>query len=340
MDRRFASLPGAGRASIPSVSDNGVPMIKIKYKQKKDQSIFITHKLEKTEHINAVELDILYKNEIPTLCSPQDTLQVSESRLRYCLRGYHDLVQHLAGGVGFNEFCSIVMSIVKTIQACNAYGIPSGNLELRPEYVFVDNLTGQLCLLYWPLVTLDTNDDLRSAFLTFSDCYVPLEQDEGCKFMYQSLFETRSRFNVIQFEKSLAAVQSQYLSRSGIREHSSFFRFILLEKATSRRIDVSRFPFTVGRSDPQCNYLCQNDGSMSRIHFQLYKKGDSVYCSDQNSSNGTIINGKYRLTNKTWNDFGDLQTRRGDVKLRHGDTITAGETTFICLLEYAANTRS
>ena len=51
-----------------------------KIKIKKQQSgVLITRKLEKTEHINTVELDILKKNEIPPLVPPQQTLEIQKA---------------------------------------------------------------------------------------------------------------------------------------------------------------------------------------------------------------------------------------------------------------------
>jgi pSer/pThr/pTyr-binding forkhead associated (FHA) protein len=55
------------------------------------------------------------------------------------------------------------------------------------------------------------------------------------------------------------------------------------------------------------------DGRMSVVHFVVAGKGDTWRVQDQNSKNGTLLNGK-RVT---------------EAVLREGDQITAGETTFV-----------
>ena len=57
------------------------------------------------------------------------------------------------------------------------------------------------------------------------------------------------------------------------------------------RIEVSRFPFRIGRS-PQCD-LRISDRLVSRVHCELaVSNDDSVIVRDLHSENGTLLNGK------------------------------------------------
>ncbi len=73
---------------------------------------------------------------------------------------------------------------------------------------------------------------------------------------------------------------------------------------------------TVGRS-PEAG-LFINDNDLSRIHASIFFDGEQVWVADENSTNGTFVNGQ--------------QVIGKDVYLKDGDTIKVGNHTTIQVL--------
>lgn len=61
-------------------------------------------------------------------------------------------------------------------------------------------------------------------------------------------------------------------------------------KGRKKEIDLSTFPFIVGKNREQADYVLE-DNSVSRIHARFTLRDDVVYLTDLNSTNGTLKNG-------------------------------------------------
>lgn len=61
-------------------------------------------------------------------------------------------------------------------------------------------------------------------------------------------------------------------------------------KGRKKEIDLSTFPFIVGKNRDQVDYVLE-DNSVSRIHARFTLRDDVVYLTDLNSTNGTLKNG-------------------------------------------------
>lgn len=85
-------------------------------------------------------------------------------------------------------------------------------------------------------------------------------------------------------------------------------------KRTQQKYDIYHARTTIGRAAPSDIQI--NDASMSRQHLSLRLQGNRAFISDLNSTNGTKINGR-RIT--------------GEVELRSGATITAGQCDIVFL---------
>lgn len=61
-------------------------------------------------------------------------------------------------------------------------------------------------------------------------------------------------------------------------------------KGKKRQIDLSTFPFIIGKSKEQADYVI-DDSSVSRIHARFTERDGIVYLTDLNSTNGSMKNG-------------------------------------------------
>jgi pSer/pThr/pTyr-binding forkhead associated (FHA) protein len=81
--------------------------------------------------------------------------------------------------------------------------------------------------------------------------------------------------------------------------------------STVKQWDLSDKPLTVGRGDQAHARI--DDTEMSRQHFVISPKSGGYVLQDQNSQNGTLVNGK----------------RVSETTLKPNDTIRAGQTSFV-----------
>src|SRR5215213_5570538 len=90
----------------------------------------------------------------------------------------------------------------------------------------------------------------------------------------------------------------------------------------SKEIRIESPKTTFGRGS-EADFRFADDG-LSRLHASLYVEGDRIWIVDENSSNGTFVNG--------------LRTAPAGTPLRNGDAIKIGNSTVlnVRLLEKAA----
>ncbi|MBD5507601.1 MAG: FHA domain-containing protein [Lachnospiraceae bacterium] len=68
------------------------------------------------------------------------------------------------------------------------------------------------------------------------------------------------------------------------------YKLYALDKKNKRHIELTRFPYTVGKM-AGCVDCVLTDDSVSRIHARFEKVGDTIRLTDMNSTNGTYRNG-------------------------------------------------
>ena len=90
---------------------------------------------------------------------------------------------------------------------------------------------------------------------------------------------------------------------------------ILVRTNTNEQIPISGPDFTVGREYGMVNYCIQNNSGISRVHARFTVRNGRTYITDNNSGNGTYLNGEPLVA-------GQL------IELRNGDVITLANEEF------------
>ena len=75
------------------------------------------------------------------------------------------------------------------------------------------------------------------------------------------------------------------------------------DKGKLLRVSLSNLPFSVGRRS-SCD-LCLESRMVSQVHAEFFARDNALWLSDQNSTNGTFINGKPLM--------GEQSLRNGDI---------------------------
>ncbi|MCR5684446.1 MAG: FHA domain-containing protein [Lachnospiraceae bacterium] len=86
---------------------------------------------------------------------------------------------------------------------------------------------------------------------------------------------------------------------------------------TDPPINVSHFPFFVGKDASRCDYCMASQVGVSRFHMKIDRDGEDFTVSDLNSTNGTYVNGE-RLA------------PHYPKKVRRGDELRIGKCIYYC----------
>lgn len=292
-------------------------MKELKIKEKAGK-LTITHKLSKQEQVNPMELDIVQKQEIPTLLPIQVISSFSGIKLRFTIAQEVRVIDYLGSGISFRRFLHVVRQIVKTILACQARGISVNNLELEDSFLFLDFQTKQVRLLYWPITAVMEDVDLVGFFIRLGTRYYRASrQDQPSRQEYLDLFNSRAVFDAQRFDGQLEQLQKKWVEamrkakerQSRQKEQEREARAggpqgmeqlfeeqnqtpYLLQVSTNARIELNKFPFIIGREKGTCDYVLEQNNYVSRQHLRLLQQRGRVYLQDNSTRNGTALNGK------------------------------------------------
>ena len=81
----------------------------------------------------------------------------------------------------------------------------------------------------------------------------------------------------------------------------------LVSKKTGETVFLTKFPFYVGSLANYMDYVIKEE-TVSRFHGKFIKKGEEIYLTDLNSTNGTQVNGQVLMVQE-------------QVKLKEGDRV-------------------
>lgn len=284
-------------------------MMQIKLKRKINSTI-IVHKLNKTEQLNAMELDIIQKGEIDALEPIQIITSILGTKLKFVIKDYIDLLSYLRSGITFEEFVELILRILEVVKDCHACGIRVSNLETRPEYMYYNYASKKLKMIYWPIISLAEYADEKKLFQQLSTYYLCKSEDEALKNKYCLYFEKRKKFDIYNFEKSIRLMQKQWKDQN-VNEVSTTIESdverpwndiyemtvalthsTILRVSTNTRIEIKKTPFIIGRSADKCDYVIEDNYYVGRKHAIFQQEGGQIYLIDNNSTNGVKIDGE------------------------------------------------
>lgn len=308
-------------------------MVKVKIR-KKTKGTIITHKLDKKEQINVMEIDIIRKGEIEELEPVQIITSILGTKLKFTLENLIDLPSYFRSGITFDEFIEIVVKIVEVIRKCHSYGIRVSNLEMNPESIYYNYTIKKIRMIYWPIISLSEYADEKKLFQQLSSYYQCKPEDDVYKNRYCAIFDNRRKFDINYFEKTVRTIQKQWREQDTGGSIDTFQSHknidwedvygmtvalthpMILHVSSNTRIDINKTPFVIGRSLDQCDYVIENNYYVGRKHAILQQEGYQVYLIDNKSTNGVKLDGKRISENEK-------------VPLHTGNVIEIGNEEFI-----------
>lgn len=300
--------------------------------KKKIDRLIISHKIDKTEQINSMELDIINRAEIPALLPVQILRTLRGKKIRFVVESLSDLRAYLKSNLQFDHFADIILQIVDTIQACESHGIRCGNLELNCDLSYYDYNHKRVRMIYWPLISLSEYSNVSAYFMELGSVYTTSSYDSEFRMKYLKFFDTRAQFDLERFRQYVEKLTKEWQEKQVGRVKTedpyggkkpdgpgptvALMTATLHRKSTQNNITISRYPFTIGRIAKFCDYAVEEDGAISKRHVTILLRNGQAYIRDNASTNGTKINGLPIPPNT-------------DVELPSGATFQIGKEEFV-----------
>lgn len=295
--------------------------------KKKIDRLIISHKIDKTEQINSMELDIINRAEIPALLPVQIQRTLRGKKFRFVVESLTDLRAHLKSNLRFDHFADIILQIVDTIQACESHGIRCGNLELNCDLSYYDYNHKRVRMIYWPLISLSEYSNVSAYFMELGSVYTTRSYDSDFRMKYLQFFDTRAQFDLERFRQYVEKLTKEWREKQaggeiemkppkGTGPTVALMTATLRRKSTQNNITISRYPFTIGRIAKFCDYAVEEDGAISKRHVTILLRRGQAYIRDNASTNGTKLNGLPIPPNT-------------DVELPSGATFQIGKEEFV-----------
>lgn len=301
---------------------------------KKANRIVVRRKLKKNENVNEVEWNIINRGEIRELFPVQFSKRLFEREIRVSVQAIADLGAYLKSGLRFDQFASVVVQMVEIIQRCESYGISGRNLLLDSSLVFYDHSLQRVRMICWPVISLQSESTLLQFFEEIGTAYICRGRDESYRQQYLQCFQSRSQYGLDRLQMVVEGLLKAWKQeRFGVRPavipvvqtqsaapltvHPGGSTAVTLVNRTDRSvIQISRYPFCVGRVSKFCDFAIDNDTFISKRHFIITLNNNQLFIRDTGSANGTLLNGR-RLSVNT------------EVPLSAGDCIKAGQQELI-----------
>ena len=93
-------------------------------------------------------------------------------------------------------------------------------------------------------------------------------------------------------EKPAQHTSMQELSLDDLGMNMNEPRPHLIRERTGEKIYITKDEFKIGKSKVHADYALENNSAISRVHVVVIKRNGVCYMEDNNSTNGTFVDGK------------------------------------------------
>lgn len=326
-------------------------MSKLKVIHKKDR-LYVKEKLSKNEQINEREIQVFETKLIRGLMRPSFD---GKKTVTYLAPISIELHKYLKNVISKNDFFLIFAQFIETVNKIDKYKLNINNLVLNLKYIFINVMTKEVQFIYQPIMSqnissnifsilydvifqakINQNEDLKEinsliGYLRSMQIFSSMDIQNYISNIYPSVYKQ------IQKEKM---EQSQELNNRiyDVSETSLLYenegtsllydndegttllqdQFInypyIIRVKDFERIDINKDTFKLGTDKEVVDYYIDNS-AVSRNHADIISNDGVYYVKDNNSTNGTFINGA-------------PINLKGEIQINDGDIITLGNEDF------------
>ena len=300
-------------------------MSKLKVSIKKS-TVTAMMKAGRKERINETELSQLVRIKP---CGIMHVTKTKKDSVTYTCPANINLTDRLKKAVSKYDFFFMMEQIVIMVQDVYNNGLNVNSVRFNMDDVYINEMTKEMYFIYFPIVGGQESADIVGFIENIIYTMTPVINEDTnyiSRFMYYvrsfhgfngnaiEKYISREERAVVNVLKNTAVTMQQQimqqvmqgsmdgttvLSDDGISVQQiqqmqpvNYHFASLTRQVTGEKIELGKPSFVLGKTPEKSDYAVADNTNISRVHAVITTRNGRYYVMDQNSTNGTFINGR------------------------------------------------
>lgn len=300
-------------------------MSKLKVSIKKS-TVTAMMKAGRKERINETELSQLARIKP---CGIMHVTKTKKDSVTYTCPANINLTDRLKKAVSKYDFFFMMEQIVIMVQDVYNNGLNVNSVRFNMDDVYINEMTKEMYFIYFPIVGGQESADIVGFIENIMYTMTPVINEDTnyiSRFMYYvrsfhgfngnaiEKYISREERAVVNVLKNTAVTMQQQimqqvmqgsmdgttvLSDDGISVQQiqqmqpvNYHFASLTRQVTGEKIELGKPSFVLGKNPEKSDYAVADNTNISRVHAVITTRNGRYYVMDQNSTNGTFINGR------------------------------------------------
>lgn len=300
-------------------------MSKLKVSIKKS-TVTAMMKAGRKERINETELSQLARIKP---CGIMHVTKTKKDSVTYTFPANINLTDRLKKAVSKYDFFFMMEQIVIMVQDVYNNGLNVNSVRFNMDDVYINEMTKEMYFIYFPIVGGQESADIVGFIENIIYTMTPVINEDTnyiSRFMYYvrsfhgfngnaiEKYISREERAVVNVLKNKAVTMQQQimqqvmqgsmdgttvLSDDGISVQQiqqmqpvNYHFASLTRQVTGEKIELGKPSFVLGKNPEKSDYAVADNTNISRVHAVITTRNGRYYVMDQNSTNGTFINGR------------------------------------------------
>lgn len=300
-------------------------MSKLKVSIKKS-TVTAMMKAGRKERINETELSQLARIKP---CGIMHVTKTKKDSVTYTCPANINLTDRLKKAISKYDFFFMMEQIVIMVQDVYNNGLNVNSVRFNMDDVYINEMTKEMYFIYFPIVGGQESADIVGFIENIIYTMTPVINEDTnyiSRFMYYvrsfhgfngnaiEKYISREERAVVNVLKNKAVTMQQQimqqvmqgsmdgttvLSDDGISVQQiqqmqpvNYHFASLTRQVTGEKIELGKPSFVLGKNPEKSDYAVADNTNISRVHAVITMRNGRYYVMDQNSTNGTFINGR------------------------------------------------
>lgn len=300
-------------------------MSKLKVSIKKS-TVTAMMKAGRKERINETELSQLARIKP---CGIMHVTKTKKDSVIYTCPANINLTDRLKKAISKYDFFFMIEQIVIMVEDVYNNGLNVNSVRFNMDDVYINEMTKEMYFIYFPIVGGQESADIVGFIENIIYTMTPVINEDTnyiSRFMYYvrsfngfngnaiEKYISREERAVVNVLKNTAVTMQQQimqqvmqgsmdgttvLSDDGISVQQiqqmqpvNYHFASLTRQVTGEKIELAKPSFVLGKNPEKSDYAVADNTNISRVHAVITTRNGRYYVMDQNSTNGTFINGR------------------------------------------------
>ena len=300
-------------------------MSKLKVSIKKS-TVTAMMKAGRKERINETELSQLARIKP---CGIMHVTKTKKDSVIYTCPANINLTDRLKKAISKYDFFFMIEQIVIMVEDVYNNGLNVNSVRFNMDDVYINEMTKEMYFIYFPIVGGQESADIVGFIENMIYTMTPVINEDTnyiSRFMYYvrsfhgfngnaiEKYISREERAVVNVLKNKAVTMQQQimqqvmqgsmdgttvLSDDGISVQQiqqmqpvNYHFASLTRQVTGEKIELGKPSFVLGKNPEKSDYAVADNTNISRVHAVITTRNGRYYVMDQNSTNGTFINGR------------------------------------------------